>query len=54
MTDTSTIERERDLLVQCIGDAYDALRVMPGVDSNGPVLVWFAEHLLAERHRENG
>jgi hypothetical protein len=37
------VERERDILVRCIGDAYEALRVLPGVDANGPVLVWLAE-----------
>ena len=48
-------EKERDVLVQCVIDAHEALRVMPGVDENGPVLVWLAEHLLhAHRRAENG
>lgn len=43
--DSSSTDRERDLLVKCIGDAYDSLIVIPGIDANGPVLVWFAEKL---------
>lgn len=43
----SSAEQERDLLVKCIGEAYDALRVLPGVDANGPVLVWLTEKYLA-------
>jgi hypothetical protein len=38
--------KDRDILVQCIADADEALRLVPGVDANGPVLVWLAEHLL--------
>lgn len=45
-------ERERDCLVACVGEAYEALRVLPGVDENGPALVWLAEHLL-HVHRRN-
>jgi hypothetical protein len=45
------VEAERLLLVSCINTAYDSLRVMPGFDANGPALVWFADHLLATRHR---
>jgi hypothetical protein len=44
---SGTAEQERDLLVKCIGEAYDALRVLPGVDANGPVLVWLAEKFVA-------
>ena len=42
---------ERDLLVQCIEDAYEALRLIPGVDANGPALVWFADHLRQAHDR---
>jgi hypothetical protein len=44
---SGTAEQERDLVVKCIGEAYDALRVLPGVDANGPVLVWLAEKFVA-------
>ncbi|HEV7990469.1 MAG TPA: hypothetical protein VGP25_01540 [Gemmatimonadaceae bacterium] len=39
-------EKERDCLVRCVSDAYDSLKLVPGIDVNGPVLVWLAEHLL--------
>ena len=46
---------ERDILIQCVADAYEALRLVPGIDANGPALVWFAEHLLhAHRRGERG
>jgi hypothetical protein len=41
----SGIDEERELLVRCVEDAYEALRIMPGVDENGPALVWLADHL---------
>ena len=50
----SLIDRERDLLVRCVSDAYEALRVVPGLDQNGPVLVWLADHLLEVRRKEDG
>lgn len=39
------IDEECDLLVGCIEDAHEALRLMPGVDENGPALIWLADHL---------
>ena len=48
------VDGERDVLVQCVTDAYEALRVIPGIDQNGPALVWLADHLLQMRRRENG
>lgn len=46
-------QRERDVLIRCIGDAYEALRVLPDVDPNGPALVWLASHLLEiQRHND--
>jgi hypothetical protein len=42
VTDVST---EHELLVRCIEEAHEALRIMPDVDPNGPALVWFADHL---------
>jgi hypothetical protein len=49
--ENNPVEAERLLLVDCIATAYDTLRVMPGFDASGPALVWFADHLLAARHR---
>jgi hypothetical protein len=42
----SIVEEERSLLVKVVGEAYDELRMIPGVDANGPALVWLAERLL--------
>lgn len=47
----SSYEQERDLLVHCIEDAHEALRLMVGVDENGPILVWLADHLLQAQQR---
>jgi hypothetical protein len=44
--------KDRDLLVTCVAEAYEALHLIPGVDENGPVLVWLSEHLL-HAHRRN-
>ena len=41
--------RERDYLAQCVGDAYQMLDLLPGVDPNGPALVWLADQLLRQR-----
>lgn len=40
-----TVEAQRSMLARAIGEAYDELRLLPGIDANGPALVWFAEHL---------
>jgi hypothetical protein len=37
-------ERERDLVTRCVGDAYEVLDLIPGVNPNGPILVWLAEN----------
>lgn len=42
---------ERDALVECIAEAHAALQLLPGVDENGPALVWLAEHLLHAHRR---
>jgi hypothetical protein len=41
-----SVEQERLLLVRCIELAHESLRLMPGVDTSGRTLVWFAGHLL--------
>ena len=45
-TQTGIKSKERDLVVKCIGEAYEALHLIPGVDENGPVLVWLAEQFM--------
>jgi hypothetical protein len=45
-------EKDRECLVQCVTDAFEALRLIPGVDTNGPILVWLSEHFL-HAHRRN-
>jgi hypothetical protein len=52
--ENALIEKERDALVQCVSDAFQALHIIPGLDRNGPVLVWLADHLLEIRRREEG
>ena len=47
MTDELKVsEKERECLVRCVTDAYESLKLVPGIDENGPALVWLAEHLL--------
>jgi hypothetical protein len=50
MTTQAGLEKkERDFLAQCIGDAYTMLDVIPGVDPNGPALVWLADQFVKLR-----
>jgi hypothetical protein len=51
MAAPDTLERERELLIGCIEDAYEAIRLLPGLDANGPALVWLADHLLDARRQ---
>jgi hypothetical protein len=44
-------DKDRDAIIQCIADAYQTLDVIPGVDPNGPCLVWLAEKLLELRRQ---
>ena len=55
-------EKERDLIVRCVAEAYEAyeaLDLIPGVNPNGPALVWLAEQFrqlrrdAADRHRSD-
>ena len=50
----AAIEEERLLLVRCIETAYESLRLMPGVDTSGRTLVWFAGRLLVAHDRLTG
>jgi hypothetical protein len=49
--ETDPLEKERDLLITCVEEAYEALRLLPGLDANGPAVVWLAEQLLQARRR---
>jgi hypothetical protein len=43
MTTQAGVEtKERDFLAQGVGDAYQMLDLLPGVDPHGPALVWLA------------
>ena len=50
----AAVERERLLLVRCVETAYESLRLMPGVDTSGRTLVWFAGRLLLAHERASG
>jgi hypothetical protein len=50
----AAIERERLLLVRCVETAYESLRLLPGVDTSGRTLVWFAGRLLVAHQRATG
>jgi hypothetical protein len=39
------LDQQRDALVRCVGEAYELLDLLPGVNPNGPVLVWLADQL---------
>jgi hypothetical protein len=49
--ETDPLEKERDLLITCVEEAYEALRLLPGLDANGPAVVWLADQLLQARRR---
>ena len=50
MTTQAGLEKkERDFLASCVGDAYTMLDLLPGVDPNGPALVWLADQFLILR-----
>ena len=49
--DPSSFERERDILIRSIEEAFEALRVIPELDVNGPLLVWLTDHLYQAHSR---
>lgn len=51
-TQAGVEERERDLLAQCVRDAYRMLDVIPGVDPTGLAPVWLADQAMHCRVRE--
>lgn len=44
-------DRERDFLARCVADAYTMLDIIPGVNPNGPALVWLADKFAQLRLR---
>jgi hypothetical protein len=53
MTETlMATERTQDSLVRCVADAYKALKLIPGVDPNGPILVWLTGQFLDMQQEE--
>jgi hypothetical protein len=47
MTASSEVQSEqRGLVSRCVGEAYEVLELIPGVNPNGPALVWLAERFL--------
>ena len=36
-------EKERELIARCMAEAYETLDLIPGVNPNGPALVWPTE-----------
>jgi hypothetical protein len=44
--------QERDLIARCVGEAYEVLDLIAGVDRNGPVLVGLAERYLQLSHAQ--
>lgn len=50
MTTQAGLEKkEREFLTQCVGDAFTMLDLLPGVDPNGPALVWLADQFVILR-----
>jgi hypothetical protein len=48
---TDPVEKERDVLITCVEEAYEALRLLPGMNANGPAVVWLADQLLQVRRQ---
>jgi hypothetical protein len=44
-------ERDRECLIRCVTDAFEALKMIPGIDANGPVLVWLSGQLLHQHQK---
>jgi hypothetical protein len=50
-TQVGTEDKEREFVLRCVGDAYQVLDLIPGVDPNGPALVWLAEQFRQLRRQ---
>jgi hypothetical protein len=48
------LDQERRVLITCVEEAYEAIRLLPGMDANGPAVVWLADHLLQARRQHAG
>ena len=44
-------DREWDFLARCVADAYTMLDIIPGVNPNGPALVWLSDKFAQLRRR---
>ena len=53
MIEPTPLEREQALLLRCIEEAYEALHALPGVDANGPILVWLSEQFKGAHKRHD-
>ena len=52
MTDELKVtEKDRECLIRCVGDAFEALKMIPGLEANGPILVWLSGQLLHLHHK---
>jgi hypothetical protein len=47
-------EKERDLIARCVAEAYETLDLIPGVNPNGPALVWLARTVPAASSGHTG
>ena len=45
-----TETKDRESLVRCVADAFEALKMIPDIDANGPILVWLSDQYL-DLHR---
>jgi hypothetical protein len=50
-TQAGIVDNEREFVLRCVGDAYQVLDLIPGVDPNGPALVWLAEQFRQLRRQ---
>ena len=48
---TDPLEKERDVLITCVEEAYESLRLLRGMNANGPAVVWLADQLLQVRRQ---
>jgi hypothetical protein len=51
-TEKRVTQDERLSLVRCATDAFEALKMIPDLDPNGPILVWMSDHLLELQRKE--
>jgi hypothetical protein len=52
--DEQDLDKGRDAVVRCVGDACDLPDLLPAVDPNGPAPVWLADQLRQLRMPATG